>query len=176
MLINNDNQAYMLSKGKKPSDAAIGNSDDLCGITKINKFLSFGSVDHSVHLTEQFKSLKIDVVIDCMGTTYYSLQPSFVIHKFSFLDDVNATLSDQIDEVDTLIFDLLGKGKRIYIQCHDGNSISPAIVIYYLMMHKECSFENALSALVALRPTVMLNDYFYNELTTIEEVSNLNLN
>lgn len=138
-------------------------------ISKINNYLYFGSSEHSQTLTDEFMKLKIDVVIDLTGQANYIGPFNFQVHKFSFEDDSNATLLEEIDTVDELIFKLLGNQHKIYIQCPTGNSVSPSILIFYLMKHKEFTFDNALEALLKIRPGLEIHQIFMNELQTIDE-------
>jgi protein-tyrosine phosphatase len=138
-------------------------------ISKVNNYFYFGSSRHSQEMTDEFTNLKIDVVIDCVGQLEIQPNFNFEVMKFSFEDGINATLLEEIDLIDSTIYTTLGSKKKIYLQCPTGNSISPAIIIYYLMCHKNLNFDNALEALQKIRPTINLNSYFINELQNIDE-------
>ncbi len=138
-------------------------------ISKINNYIYLGSYEPAYMDTEEFRELKIDVIINCAAEITYPKQSKYIIEQFPFEDDDNSTLLEYIDEANDKIHKYLSAGKKIYIHCYHGISRSPAILVYYLMSHKRFTYDRAVKLLKKIRPIIQINSNFERELKSIEE-------
>ena len=138
-------------------------------ISEINKFIYLGSFAHPCSNSEEFQKLQINVVINCAAEIDYPCPLHYIFEKFPLENDEYASMLEYMDKAVEKIHRYLSQHKKIYIHCNNGNSRAPAILIYYLMVHKKFNYSRALSLLKKLRPTIMINDNFERELKTIEE-------
>lgn len=141
-------------------------------ISELNSLIYFGSSEQSTDTTEEFQKLHIGAVINCQGEFKSPPNAMYDLFNFNFDDDEGSTLMENIDAVMIVVNDLLKKKKKIYVQCATGNSISPAILIYLLMVKKEMSYDRAYRNIRRIRSSVDINPYFQSELRTIDEWCN----
>lgn len=137
-------------------------------ISKINNFIYLGSYEHPYTDSEEFQKLNIDVIINCAEEVNYPLS-DYTIFKYPLFDDEYASMLEYMDAAIEKIHRCLSSGKRIYIHCVKGISRSPAILIYYLMVHKKFTFDQAQDLLKKIRPIIDINSNFERELRTIED-------
>ena len=145
---------------------------ELDKITKINSYIYLGSYEHSYMETDDFKALNINVIINCCSSQVHypnNLREKYIIEDFAFDDDIYASLLDYIDEVDNTIYNFEKMKKNIYIHCVKGVSRSPAIIIYFLMMHRKKSYSEALKIIKRKRPIININLNFKSELKQMED-------
>lgn len=143
-------------------------------ITKITDNLYLGSYEHSLTQSKEFEELKFDVVINCASkcVKYTELMKSkYTIVNFPLDDDKNATLLEDLDTIDTTLHKFLKKQKKVYLHSVRGSSRAPAIVIYYLMLHKKFTYASAYKLMKHMRPSININPIFERELRQIEEQS-----
>ena len=140
---------------------------ELTPITKVNNFIYFGSFAHPSKNSKEFENLQIDVVINCAAEIEYECKASHY-DKFPLENGSDASLLEYIDVANDKIHKYLHQHKKIYIHCSDGNSRAPAILMYYLMSHKNFTYEKAHRLVRACRETVCINENFERELCNIE--------
>ena len=141
-------------------------------ITQINDFFYLGSFLHCVENTDEFKKLKIDHVVNFAPEINIPNRSDMVITTFSIDKDFHPTLLDVLDESEVFIRSLIKNQKRIYLTCDDGNSRSPAVLIYYLMKKKNMTYIDAYELIEKKRPGIDLHPNFITELYEISESFN----
>lgn len=140
-------------------------------ISKVTNLIYLGSCEHPLEHSEDFQKLGINVIINCAREISYTpeMESKYIIENFPLDDDPYASLLEYIDVInDTIHKYVIGK-KKIYIHCVRGMSRSPAIVIYYLMSHKNCTYRKAFKYIRKIRPVIDINPNFTRELLAIEE-------
>lgn len=76
---------------------------------------------------------------------------------------------EHMDKVIDRMHYFLCRKKKIYLHCINGISVSPAILIYYLMMHKKMTYDRSHDLIKKLRPDIDVDSEFENQLRIIEE-------
>lgn len=147
-----------------------------CLISKINNFIYLGSYEHPVIQSEEFEKLGIDVIINCTAAIdllkFSSLneeENKYIIEKIPIVDGDFNSFMEFMDKAVATIIKYLEKGKKIYIHCHKGISLAPAILIYYLMINKQFSYNKAFSLLKEKRPFIDINPRIENALKLVDE-------
>jgi|SRR5579872_3643780 len=159
-----------LEPPKQPSTKSSKKTKTIISpISILNSNISFGPSDQSKDNTDDFKKLKVDAIINCQGEFKYPTDATYDLFNFEFDNDEGATLMEHIDGVIQVIDSLLKQRKKMYVQCKTGDSISPAILIYLLMVRKEMNLERAYRNVYKIRPTIDINSYFLAELQTVDE-------
>jgi protein-tyrosine phosphatase len=140
-------------------------------ITRVNRRIFIGSVDHVKHETDEFIKLEIDVIINCAAEIKFSdeIKSKYSIKNFPIDHDDHASLLECIDDANDFIRDNLHQKKRILLVCDDGMSRAPAILIYYMMSNKQFSYDYSLRLLSKLRSDISLHRNFEYELRTMDE-------
>lgn len=138
-------------------------------ITRINNYIYLGSYEHAYFNTEELQKLDIDTIINCAKEIILPDNFGRKILHYPLEDGEYATLLEYMDNAINNIDKLLRSKKKIYLHCDFGKSRSPAILIYYLMINKNFTFDKALSFLKKIRPIISINDNFERELRAIEE-------
>ena len=138
-------------------------------ISKINNLIYMGPFEHPYTETDEFKDLNVNVIINCAEEVTYPEKSKYTILNFPMTDDTNASMLEYMDNAVEKIHKYLSNGKRIYIHSVKGQSRAPAILIYYLMVHKKFTFDQAYELLKRIRPSIEINSNFERELRTIEE-------
>lgn len=147
----------------------IGENKCHLAISKITNFIYLGAAENAINNDDEFKKLNINVIINCASEIHYESNMGYIIEKFPMEDDDDSSLLEYIDDVNDIIHKHLTNGKKIYLHCAYGISRSPAVLIYYLMSHKQFTYDNALEFLQKIRPIIEINPNFERELRTIEE-------
>ena len=147
----------------------ISTDDKHLVISKINNYIYLGSCEHPQTDSEEFRNLGIDIIINCAKEIEYSSNIKYQYEKFPIIDGNSISLLENMDDADTKIHLYLSKGKKIYLHCARGMSRSPAILIYYLMMHKQFTYDRAYSLLKQIRPIIDIDPEFENALRSIED-------
>lgn len=139
-------------------------------IAKISDLIYVGSSQHIINETDEFKKINFDVLINCSKNINYpdEIKNKYFIISFPFEDDIYATLLEYIDEVDDIIHKYILENKKIFVHCYNGLSISPAIIIYYLMLHNNYIYDDAYDFINNLIPNLDINNNFESELRQIE--------
>lgn len=138
-------------------------------ISKINNFIYLGSFEHPAVNSEEFQALGIDVSINCAAEIDYAVKLNCVTEKFPIIDGDSNTFLEHMDKAIETLVKYLSKGKKIYLHCHQGISRSPAILIYYLMVNKQFSYDKSLSLLRKKRSIIDIDPEFENALKVIDE-------
>ena len=138
-------------------------------ITKVNNFIYLGSHEHSVRLTPEFENLDTDLVINCAKEVQYPDDYEYEVKSIPLVDNDYISFLENIDESADAIDKALSEKKKIYLQCSDGISRSPAILVYYLMIHKKFTYERACNLLKRLRPVIDISPDFKDQLVAIDE-------
>lgn len=140
-------------------------------ISQLNNNIHFGAAEHSVDCTAEFMNENYDAVVNVAAEVKYPIDPNriFELYEFAIYDDTFGMLSEFGDEAVECINKLVHEGKKIYVHCGVGISRCPAILIYYLMMHREMMYDDALEMLQTIRPCVKLNPNFEDELRSMQE-------
>lgn len=158
------------NKPNKPEDIAIPEPVKIPSISILNSSICFGSKEHSINNTDEFKKFNFGAVINCQDEFTYPVGAIYDLYNFDFEDTVQGgSLMEHIDEVMKTIDNVLRQKKLMYIQCNSGDSVSPAILIYLLMVKKDMSFERAYKNVKRVRPTIDINPYILAELRTFDE-------
>lgn len=142
-------------------------------ITQINNLIWLGPCDHPLTNSNEFKNLKIDVIINCAKEIKYNQTRNYIIESFDIEDefgDPNVSLSEFMYEIADKIEEYVKLNKRIYIHCVRGMCRSPCVLIFYLMEKKNYTYFDAYEFVKKLRPVIDLNDNFINELRGIEDI------
>jgi protein-tyrosine phosphatase len=145
------------------------NNSKCLTISKINNFIYLGSSDHPVNNSKEFQDLNIDFVINCAKEIVYPPDTKCHVDYFPIIDGDSISLLENMDHIETKIHTYLAKGKKIYIHCAKGVSRSPAVLIYYLMVHKNLSYDSAHELIKNARPIVDIDIEFENSLRAIED-------
>lgn len=138
-------------------------------ITRINNYIYFGSYEPPLMGDEEFTKLNIDVIINCTLEIKYSFTDKIKIETIPIIDGNVISFLEKMDQVINIIHTNLSKGKKIYIHCHSGMTTSPALIIYYLMMHKKFTYDKAYLLLKKRRPGIEIEPEIESSLRTIED-------
>lgn len=138
-------------------------------ISKINNFIYLGSCEHPLTNSDDFKRLNIDVIINCANEIEYPPNINFLVEKIPIIDGNSISFLENMDCANDKIHYYLKKYKKIYIHCVRGISRSPAILIYYLMMHKRFTYDRAYDLLKSIRPIIDIDPEFESSLRAIED-------
>jgi len=161
---------------KKTEDSKTGDillePPKLTPISILNSSICFGSKEHSVNDTEEFRKFKFGAVINCQDEFVNPSSATYDVYNFDVEDTAQGgSLMEHIDEIMKTIDSNLRQKKLMYIQCNSGDSVSPAILIYLLMVKKDMSLERAYKNVKRSRPTIDINSYILSELITLDEWS-----
>lgn len=139
-------------------------------IAKINDLIYIGAAQSVINETNEFKKIKFDILINCSKNIIYSdeIKNKYFIISFPFEDDIYATLLEYIDEIIDVIYKYVSENKKIFVHCYNGLSISPAIIIYYLMLYHNYTYDDAYDFINVLIPNLDVNTNFESELRQIE--------
>lgn len=136
-------------------------------ISNVNKFLYFGSYEHPVLNGRDFSELKIDIIINCCKNIEY--ESKIPVVKFNIVDNNDISLLEHMDTIINLINKNIKQKKNIYVHCSDGNSITPTLLIYYLMIYHDKSYYEASEYISKRRTTINICDSYINLLNVIDE-------
>jgi len=175
-------------------------------ITKVSETLFIGSFDHPLKLTESFKQLGIEAIVNCCTEIRYSgdsyinvyiaehlpfeqfnilingCQGRYIVINFQFSKNTetlfqNRTeLNDGIDDIDDFmekISFLMDLDMKLYFHCIDGNTISPAVLMYVMMMKQGGCFVDVFDSLMVLRQSITINDSLVSELRVLNDCNRL---
>ena len=138
-------------------------------ISKINNSIYLGSFENAYEPSDEFKALKIDVIINCAIEVEYPEQSDYIVENFPIRDGDSLSFLENMDRANDKIHYYLSRGKKIYLHCVRGVSRSPAILVYYLMSHKKFTYDRAVRLLKKMRPVICINEEFETQLRLIEE-------
>ncbi len=150
----------------------IFTTDDHTCVTPINKVndnIYIGDHNAATSMT-LLRNYGVTHVINCAAEI-----PDYYVHLLHYY---RLNLLDQNDNLIPALKNGLGfirkaidnnKNAKIFIHCHMGRSRSASMVIYYLMMESNVTFDNALTYLKSVRPTVSPNDHYRNELSKLRK-------
>lgn len=147
----------------------ISNDNDPCTISKINNYIYLGSCEHPILDSDEFQKLDIDVIINCAKEVEYDSVSKYHIEHFPIMDGNSISFLENMDQADIFIHRSLSMGKKIYLHCDKGISRSPAILIYYLMMHKKFTYDRAFRLLKRFRPVIDIDQEFEDSLRSIDD-------
>lgn len=131
-------------------------------ITKISDNLYLGPVDHVLTSSDEFDLLSINVIINCAAEVRItdSIREKYTVYDYPIVEGVDVTFLDYVDAAAKTLCDCLRAKKRIYLTCVRGINRSPSILIYYMMMYKFKTYDNALGSLKKLRPIISIHPDF----------------
>ena len=138
-------------------------------ISKVNNYIYLGPASHPLENSDEFCNLKVDVVINCAKEIKYPDNSKVIVEHFPIVDGDSISFLENMDQAISRIRYYLSHGKKIYLHCNLGRSRSPAILIYYLMVQKKFTYDNALELLEKIRPEISIHFEFENSLRVIEE-------
>ena len=145
-------------------------SNDNNKFTAIGNYIYLGSFEPAFNQDDEFQKLGINVVINCGHKIRYPEQKyPFILENYPIADGDSVIMLENMDTVIEKIHHYLLQKKKIYLHCIDGVSVSPAILTYYLMVHKKYSYDQAYKLIQKLRPLVDIHCEFTNQLRVIEE-------
>lgn len=138
-------------------------------ITKINNCIYLGSFEHPVLLTDEFKDLGINVVINCASEIKYTLDSPYISENYPIdINDSNSFL-EYMDAIAGSIAKHIRSGRKIYLHCYHGTSRSPAALAYYMMMHRQLTYNKAVKIISKNRSVVEIDFDLENSLRVLEE-------
>jgi protein-tyrosine phosphatase len=139
-------------------------------ISKITNKIFIGSCEHPLNFDNEFKQLEFTAIINCAEEVDYDHIPGNIVYrKLNFESGPYPSLLEHIDETDEIISRLIRSGKKIYIHCDQGTSRAPAIVIYYLMKSRSCTYDRAFEFVKKARPMIDIHPDYERELRTFDE-------
>lgn len=164
-------------------------------ISKINENLFLGPFECSYNLSEEFKKLEINVIVNCCSEIRYNnktkytlvssensndefntlfhstkLLQEYLVLTFPLENNEDEFLFDRNDEIDVLyerLEFLIQNNQKIYFHCVKGDSRSPAVLMYFLMIYYNKTFDDAFDMVVSAREIVHLSNNFISELQTL---------
>lgn len=138
-------------------------------ISTIHDILYIGPYQHPVVNTEEFLQLKIDVIINCCAEITYVPPLNIKIEHYPIYEsDIGSFLEHMDTIVESLKKHIIQK-QKIYLHCHKGISITPAILTYYLMLVKNKKFDDAVTLIKKRRNVIDIDIEFEDCLRAIED-------
>jgi protein-tyrosine phosphatase len=110
-------------------------------IKQLNSYVYLGPPDHALYETKEFKSLNINVIVNCVANKISYPETHKI--RYQIINFPMTTDSRDCLEKLEMIHSKLKEGKKIYIHCMDGISQAPIVMIYYLMVYQKFSFHSA---------------------------------
>jgi protein-tyrosine phosphatase len=138
-------------------------------ITKINEYIYLGCCTHPLTNSEEFQKLGIDVLINCAAEVKYPADTNYHVENFRIIDGEGVSFLENMDQAANKIRFHYSNGKKIYLTCARGISRSPAILIYFLMSHKKCTYDTAHSLVRKKRRIISVNEEFESSMRAIED-------
>lgn len=129
-------------------------------ITKILPNLYLGNSNSVINQTIEFNDIGFNVLINCSTEITYDLS-SYIIHKYPIDDDaIDGSFEQYVTTAVETIDHYVKTGNIVYVHCVHGVSRSVSIVIYYLMIYHNMSFDSAYSKILFLRPSISPHNNF----------------
>lgn len=140
----------------------------MTNISMIIPNLYLGTAKAYTRQTDEFKDLKIDVVINCCCEYQHKPNPDYIIENYAIRDGFDATITEYLDLIADKIKYYLDQNKKVYVHCVFGKSRSPSIIIYYLMKYFNKTFDEAYKYVILKRPIISINRNFLDELSRLK--------
>lgn len=136
-------------------------------ISQINNLIYLGPSDITIINSDDFQKLNIDVIINC-AKEINNDNIKYQVINFSIIDNNIISFLENMDLIIGKMYSYILDNKRIYLHCTDSTSISPAIIIYYLMTYEKYNYDEAYDHIKSYRSTIDIDIEFENCLRTIE--------
>jgi protein-tyrosine phosphatase len=137
-------------------------------ISRINKYIYLGTVDHYLDNSEEFNKMNIDIVIICAKEAKLSEKTKCNTIKLPIIENDAISFLENIDRAAEIIKNNLYDNKKIYICSTRCSSRAPAILIYYLMIHQNLTYDKAYELLKNIRPSVDIEPEIEDSLRIME--------
>lgn len=138
-------------------------------ISKINRYIYLGSVKHPARLSDQFRKLNIDIVINCCDDHTHTDSINFKFENYPINDGVGASITKYLDLIADSIHAHVGNKSNIYVHCVHGRSRSVSVLIYYLMKYENMSYHQAYEKILKVRPVISPNTNFVTEIKKLAQ-------
>jgi hypothetical protein len=163
-------------------------------VSKIRHDIYFGSYFWLLTNLEEFKSLNIDIIINCAEEIVHENtnlikkyanyckscvnfgNKSCILYDFKIIrnDTDSFSLNEHMDGIVTIITKCIKGGKKIFIHCDYGICRSPTLLVYFLMCYKGYSYEKSYEIVKKTRNMIEISDDYCVTLEAIDESNNCN--
>jgi hypothetical protein len=150
--------------------------------SQITDYIFIGNIysaigDYKTMEEDVLDTLNIKVIISALSEEEYEDYmitgndfPNLEWHRFVIDDDNNEKISDYFFTIHFIINRAIIKNQKVFIHCLGGISRSPALIISYLMIENEWSYEDAYTYMKRKRNSIEPNSGFIKQLKNLELV------
>ncbi len=136
--------------------------------TEIIPSLYLGS-SYNAYAYSEITNKHINVIFNITSTinNFHDYNPFITYYNFPISDNGIDDITNILYETCKLIKKHLDNNDKILVHCFMGASRSASVVLYYLMMHKNMTYNFAKKYILSKRPIINLSTTFENKLKNI---------
>jgi protein-tyrosine phosphatase len=162
---NKKKRILKLNKKKIQANADESDQCKQTGNDSVKKKAIFQIETHlfcSGYHTAQNKQLlelnKISHIINLTAHKYKNLHEDIVSHSsFSFSDHENFDLTSRLQPVLDILKEKLSKKENVLVHCQKGISRAPSVIMAFLILHRQMTFEESLKLVQKQNPEAYPN-------------------